>query len=204
MEELGAYYGYTWYRASCNSPVRRTTGLLFTKVADRLHVFVNGKRMGVWGRGRGAVRDPLPVHLEAGENQFVFLCDNMGRLSEGAVLDLKGVSGPAFLDAEGRSLRGPVWSVPNESWPYQTFRHFNPKGQLKRVTYEIEPRDGEGLLLSLRWLPQYAWLTLDGKPIGEHAGDLSLAGGVDSAILSWILISDLGLRSLRSRFLAIR
>ena len=33
--------------------------------------------------------------------------------------------------------------------------------------------------MSLRSLPQYAWITIDGELIGEHAGDLSLAGGID-------------------------
>ena len=183
VEDFGAYQGYTWYRASCNSSEKRTTGLLFTQASDRLHVFVNGKRKGVWGRGPGAVRDPLRVDLEAGENNFVFLCDNMGRLSEGAVLDRKGISSGVFLDAEVRELPAPVWSVPDraptDSWEFQTFRYYNPAGKLRRATYSITPRAGEGLQLALRWFPQYAWISVDGQVVAEHAGDLSLAGGVD-------------------------
>jgi len=183
VEEFEAYQGYTWYRAAFHSPQRTSTGLLFTQASDRIHVFVNGRRAGVWGRGPGAVRDPLPVQLEAGENRFVLLCDNMGRLSEGAVLDRKGIGGPAFLDAEVRDLPGPAWSVPErpptESWGYQTFRHYNPDAKLRRTTYEFVPRQGEGLQLFLRWFPQYAWIALNGRVVAEHAGDLSLAGGVD-------------------------
>ncbi len=183
VEELGADYGYTWYSARFTSQERRTTGLFFTQAADRLHVFVNGKRMGVWGRGPGATRDPLPVELIAGENRFVFLCDNMGRLSEGKCLDRKGICGPVYVDAEVRDLPQPEWStpraVPNNSWEYQAFRFIAPKGSLMRATYRIQHREGEGLLLSLRWFPQYAWISVNGQSAGEHAGDVSLASGID-------------------------
>jgi len=115
VEELGAYWGYTWYRASFTSQEPRTTSLVFTEASDRIHVFVNGKRMGIWGRGQGAVRDPLPVEIIAGENQFVFLCDNMGRLSEGKCLDRKGIRGPAYLDA---AIRPPT---PGNIKPIEAF-----------------------------------------------------------------------------------
>ncbi len=183
VEELGAYYGYTWYRAACQSAEKRATGLLFTAAADRVHVFVNGRRMGVWGRGPGAVRDPLPVELSAGENQFVFLCDNMGQLSEGSCNDRKGILGPAYLDARTESLGAPAWSrpeaPPTNSWRYQTYRASAGKGTLFRGSYEIMPRAGDLLILALRWVPQYAWVSLDGKLVGEHSGDLSLADGND-------------------------
>jgi hypothetical protein len=35
------------------------------------------------------------------------------------------------------------------------------------------------LQVALRWFPQYAWIAIDGHVVKEHAGDLSLAGGVD-------------------------
>ena len=135
-------------------------------------------------RGQGAVRDPLPVQLAAGENDFVFLCDNMGRLSEGKCLDLKGIRGPAYLAASVRPLGEPRWSVPakaaSESWEYRTYRAFaSADMKLTRASFHIAPRPGEGLQLSLRSVPQYAWIALDGQLIGEHAGDLSLAGGID-------------------------
>ena len=189
VEELHAYMGYTWYRASFRSSHAVEVGLFFTAASDRVHVFVNGRKSGIWGRGSGAVRDPLPVSLESGDNHFVFLCDNMGRLSEGAVLDHKGIYGPAYIGARLAKLERPEWSTPatapSESWQYQTFRYFNPDGEFRRATYQLAAKPGEGLQLALRWLPQYAWITIDGSVVAEHAGDLSLAGGVDfsSAVL---------------------
>jgi hypothetical protein len=183
VEELGAYMGYTWYRATVHSERARQTGLQFTAASDRVHVFANGRKAGVWGRGMGAVRDPLAITLEAGENRLTFLCDNMGRLSEGAVLDHKGIYGPAYIDARTEELGVPEWSTPDQaptdSWQFQTFHHFSPHGAFRRAVFHIKPKSGEGLQVALRWFPQYAWISIDGKVIAEHAGDLSLAGGVD-------------------------
>ena len=39
VEQLDAYYGYSWYRASAHSSVEQDTGLLFTEAADRVHVW---------------------------------------------------------------------------------------------------------------------------------------------------------------------
>ena len=205
VEALGAYWGYSWYRAALTSATSRTAGLLFTEAADRLTVFANGKRAGVWGRGPGAMRDPLPVELAAGRNELLFLCDNMGRLSEGVTPDRKGIRGPAYVDARLQPLPRPEWSnptaAPSNTWQFQTYRAFagawslstadgkTSVGNLHRARYLIEVPEGEGLKLSLLSLPHYAWVLVDGQIVGEHAGDLSLADGVDFS--SFILDSHL-------------
>ncbi|MDE2447839.1 MAG: hypothetical protein KGO22_02640, partial [Gammaproteobacteria bacterium] len=211
LEELGAYWGYAWYRAVVDSPVARDTGLLFTHATDRLTVFVNGKRSGIWGRGPEAVRDPLPVSLVAGRNELVFLCDNMGRLSEGCAPDRKGIKGPAYVDAQVRPLPPPRWSAiaaaPSNSWQFQTYRAFADAWSLSsargpgaqapfhRVSYALATRAGEGLKLSLLSFPQYAWVLVNGRVVGEHSGDLSLANGVDFS--SFILDEHLSVPSVQ-------
>jgi len=211
LEELGAYWGYAWYRGVVDSPVARDTGLLFTDASDRLTVFVNGKRAGIWGRGREAVRDPLRIALAAGRNELVFLCDNMGRLSEGCSPDRKGIKGPAYVDAQVRPLPPPRWSAvttaPTNSWQFQTFRKYgaawslsSARGQgaqapFRCASYALPIRAGEGLKLSLLSFPQYAWILVNGRVVGEHSGDLSLANGVDFS--SFILDEHLSQPSVR-------
>lgn len=198
VEKMGAYWGYTWYRARVRSAAARRTGLWFSRAVDRVTVFVDGGRAGVWGRGQQATRDPLPIDLAAGENELVFMVDNMGRVSEGAQADYKGIFGAAFVDAETRPLPPPQWSrptaPPSNSWPFQTFRFFAEgfslslaKGQamsddsdkFHSASWVVPLRAGEGLTLALLSFPAYAWVLVDGKVVGEHAGDLSLAGGFD-------------------------
>lgn len=90
--------------------------------------FANGRPSGVWGRGKEATRDPLPVDLRAGDYEFVFLFDNMGRVSEGAQADYKGIFDPAFIDADVRPPPAAEWSrpasPPSNTWPFQTYRFY--------------------------------------------------------------------------------
>lgn len=185
VEELGACYGYSWYRARYTADRARSTDLLFSAASDRVTVFLNGVRAGVWGAGKGAVRDPLPVSLAAGENEFVFLVDNMGRLSEGARIEHKGIRGPAYLDASVVTVPAPrvepaPRTAPTRSWTYQTFAQFQ-SGDIPyyRVRYQVPVTAADGLLMSLRWFPQYAWILIGGVVVGEHSGDTSVANGVD-------------------------
>ena len=198
MESMGVYYGYGWYRARIHSAAERRTGLWFTDAIDRVRVFANGKNFGVWGRGAGATRDPLPIALAPGDNELVFLLDNMGRSSEGGELNRKGILGPAYVDVETRSLPEPIFSrptrAPGNTWQFQTYKVFsqgytlssteatdalaNDAGKLHAASYRLALKPAEGLTLSLLAFTAYAWVLVNGKVIGEHAGDLSLAGGV--------------------------
>ena len=201
MEFMGVYYGYGWYRARVHSAAERRTGLWFTDAIDRVRVFANGKNCGVWGRGVGATRDPLPIALVSGDNELVFLVDNMGRSSEGGELNRKGILGPAFVDVEVRPLPEPIFSrpsnAPSNAWQYQTYKVFSrgytlssteasdalsdDARYLHAASFKIALQPGEGLTLSLLAFTSYAWVLVNGQVIGEHAGDLSLAGGVSYA-----------------------
>jgi len=177
VEHLGADQGYTWYRARLASPTARETRIFPTAAKDRLTLFVNGERQGVWGRGDGAERDPLRVRLRAGDNDVVFLADNMGRRSEGVELDPKGIFGPVYADAEVVPLLAPVATPPTNSWRYQTYRHYYPDARMRRVSFTVPPRAGHGLTLSLRWVPQFVWIVVDGVVVAEHGGDFALVDG---------------------------
>ena len=181
VEHLGQDMGYSWYRTRVHSETARQTALFPTAAKDRLTVFVNGERQGVWGRGEGAVRDPLKVQLRAGANAVTFLADNMGRRSEGTELDAKGIYGPAYADAVLLPLPAPVLTAvaepPTNSWRYQTYRRYYPDAKLRRVAFTVPERAGHGLTLSLRWVPQFVWILVDGVLVAEHPGDLALTDG---------------------------
>lgn len=183
LEKLGAYWGYHWYRAELDASQAGVRNIYPSSASDRLHVYVNGRKQGVWGRGEGATLDPLEVKVEQGRNDVVFLCDNMGRLSEGTLVDRKGILGPVFAKAKriGTSLVevGALAQEPTQSWEWQTFKHLMPNGHMKRARFVIDTTPGSSIALSLRWFPAYAWIMADGQIVGEHAGDLSLVNGFD-------------------------
>ena len=185
VEDLGAYYGYTWYRARYRSDGDRTAALMCSAASDRISVFLNGKRSGLWGAGRGATRDPLPINLVRGVNEFVFMADNMGRLSEGARVEHKGIYGPVYVDAavisvEPSAIRVAPNNPPTRSWTFQTFEQFlSTPAQFYQTSYTLQVSRGDGLILSLRSFSQYAWILINGKVVAEHSGDTSVANGVD-------------------------
>lgn len=97
LTKLGVPQGYGWYRAVVRAPRATHKRLYLPQCADRATVWVNGKRVGVWGLGEGAVREPMPIALERGENTLTFLADNLGRLCAGAALgEPKGIWGGLY------------------------------------------------------------------------------------------------------------
>jgi hypothetical protein len=185
LEQLGSYYGYAWYRAFLDSDEERDSNIFLTLAADRFHIFHRGKKSGVWGRGAQASRNPLPVHLVRGTNEFVFLCDNMGRYCEGKCMDRKGIQGSVYLDAIQVPLGTAEYSVPSgpprESWEFRTFRssgYGKPTFRFSRLRFRVPIKAGDGGLLVFRWVPQYGWVYVNGRLAGEHGGDCPLISGV--------------------------
>ena len=181
-EELGAYYGYSWYRARVSSAARRNTGLLFTSAADRAHVWANGRYCGVYGRGAGAARDLLPVEFAEGETVITLLVDNMGRSSEGSTQQRKGIFGPVYAGATAQPLPLPALlpsAIPEgTTWQFHKYKaDSSERARCTTATWKISTRRGRGLFLALRQMPQYAWIQVNGVPIGEHHGDNSLLDG---------------------------
>ncbi|MGA2863689.1 MAG: beta-galactosidase [Verrucomicrobiota bacterium] len=182
LEQLGSWQGYAWYRAVYRCEQAHSTTLQFTRAADRFHVFLNGQKCGVWGRGNHATRDPLSIELAAGENDFVLLCDNMGHSSEGRAQERKGILGPVVLGAQSRSLGAPERFTPakppSTNYEFETYRALNGSGaRFTGFAWTVARAAGERLLLTLRAVPQYAWLGVNGEIVGEHGGDFSLVDG---------------------------
>ena len=192
LEKIGAFYGYAWYRASYYSPDAVSTTLQFTIASDRFHVFLNGKPCGTWGRGANATRGPLKVELQTGNNDFVFLCDNMGRSSEGRSNERKGIQGPVAIGSHKLDLPKPEQfspaAPPSENYEFSTYQSFTGSGLagwkrdksgvgLMGLGWTIPHAPNERFIIGLRWLAQYTWVLVNGEIIGEHGGDLSLVNG---------------------------
>ena len=79
VDQLGAPYGYLWYRAELNQPRAKKRRLILPQCEDRATLYVNGELVGVWGRGDGATREPMGVSLKKGANVIAVLTDNLGR-----------------------------------------------------------------------------------------------------------------------------
>ena len=99
LAAMGIQHGYGWVQARVESARAITRHLFLPDCQDRATVYLNGKLIGVWGRGPGAVRKPMSAAFKRGPNQMVFLLDNLGRTNVG----------PNVGEAKG--LYGHVWEA---------------------------------------------------------------------------------------------
>jgi hypothetical protein len=85
-----------------NSLTDKVTNIWFSAASDRVSIFVNGEFTGIYGvAGDGATIIPVKVYLKKGNNELLFLADNLGRFCVGQKLgELKGIFGPVYLDNE--------------------------------------------------------------------------------------------------------
>ena len=97
VDRVGVHYGYVWYRLVIEESRARKRHLYLPGCEDRATLYLNGKRLGVWGRGQGAKRCPIAADFKKGKNVLAMLVDNLGRLSSGYRLGRpKGLFGRVY------------------------------------------------------------------------------------------------------------
>jgi len=106
LATLGAPSGYGWYRLTGKLNGDKAK-LAFPEAADRLHVFLEGKALGLAGFGPGA-SDRVDAKLPKADTSMVVLAENLGRAAAGILFgERKGVFGHVF-EVEPLEMEGPV------------------------------------------------------------------------------------------------
>ncbi len=169
LSNLGAPYGYGWYKLVLRGASAGRTELGWPHSADRLHLFLDGKPAGVIGRGPGA-SPTLGVTLRKREQTLVVLAENLGRFSEGAhMVDLKGCYGHAWelAPAKGvskpqlvRETQMPVLSLPG----FIPGLHDGDVTEAQRVTWTLAKRRGP-LVLRLPAMGLRGIVLVNGAPV---------------------------------------
>jgi beta-galactosidase len=83
LAAMGVLQGYGWYRITLDNPKARSVLVDFGLGGDRLHVFLDGKFVGLAGRCAGA-ETQLTLNLKKGQQTMVVLAENLGRFASGA------------------------------------------------------------------------------------------------------------------------
>ncbi|MHC4208093.1 MAG: beta-galactosidase [Planctomycetota bacterium] len=97
LAACGAALGYGWYRIELKAGSARKRQWHLPQVADRAHLYIDGKISRVVGVGRGADRHPFDQALAKGPRTVVALVDNLGRFCEGNDLgEQKGLFGHIY------------------------------------------------------------------------------------------------------------
>jgi hypothetical protein len=135
MLALGNFDGYGWYRTQFDSPRGGRARLLFSDVADRILVWLNGTLIGTSATPpedrKGKFPAEFEVHLEKGENSLGVLADNLGlakgdwQIGRPQHLEAKGLLGPVHVSNLPEALRHwqflPKLSLERETWSDEIF-----------------------------------------------------------------------------------
>jgi hypothetical protein len=168
LTSLGCPFGYGWYRLVFKADAAKKTRLVFPFSSDRLHIYHEGKALGVVGAGPSAQADAV-VPIRKGEQSVVVLAENLGRYSEGANLgEKKGLYGPVYEAApikigppklvggkpiEALAFRTPLWQVrPGDSTLPD------------RLTWVVHHKRKTPLVISIPAPPPSALLCLNDTP----------------------------------------
>jgi hypothetical protein len=151
LANLGAPYGYGWYRVTNRAGASGRVELTFPLAGDRLHLFIDGKAAGIIGRGPGATAT-LGVTLKKRDQMIVILAENAGRFAGGAhMLDAKGCTGHAWEVAEARGVSKPALAHSTkmnvlQHVPFAPGVHDADQTDAIRPTWTITKRKGPTLL----------------------------------------------------------
>lgn len=168
LAALGAPTGYGWYRFSLENDKPGDVTLDFGVGGDRLHVFSDGRLVGIAGVGPGAAPQ-MGVHLKKGPQTLVIFAENLGRFASGLnVGEPKGLvddiydvapvklSKPAIEEAVPVALlpfRAPLWDVAEGDVTVP---------QRARMTFKLSAK--APLLLRMATPPSSGLLLLNNKP----------------------------------------
>jgi len=130
MAQLDVPDGYGWYRTTIALARAAKKHLLLPGCGDRARIYVNGAFAGLWGRGKGATRQPIGVPLKRGDNEVTLLVDDLGRFNYGDHLgEAKGMWDQIYA-AAAVGLR--AWRV-KEGTGKEFSRRMVPRAQAYRV-----------------------------------------------------------------------
>ena len=209
-DRQGVHYGYAWYQIRIPADRIRKRYLFFPDCQDRAILYLNGQRLGIWGRGPDAVRKPIPANFKRGENRLTLLVDNLGRVNSGSRLgELKGLFGHVY---DAKLLRTEKFKIkPQEVFSKRAiprqFVHLIPtleKQPIISAELDIPMTKVAPVHLSFTHLPHHAAVFCNDRFVGffenagENYGDVTLAAELKKGknIIKLLLWGDVSAKAM--------
>ncbi len=175
LSACGAASGYGWYRIQLKTTSSRRGRWHLPFSADRLHLFLDGKRLRTIGVGRGADRQPFDQSMGSGQHSIVALVDNMGRFSEGNDLgERKGLFGHIYEVkrlSEAKPRKGTGAAVdPFSLRGYIAGRTFGQLSDTNQVIWSFTHTRKTPVLVEIDGAEASGTIVFNGKPIAYYAG----------------------------------
>lgn len=170
LEACGADFGYGWYRVRLKRKQAGRVNLMLGQAGDRLHVYRQGKLEQVIGVGPGARPQPATIQLAQGEQDLVFLADNLGRFFTGQAIDQrKGLTGH-LLNVRRKRLNKPDRQVapmpdPFELTGYVYLGRRGDHSRRPRYSFKVNHRRKSPLVLLLSGSRPASMILLNDQPI---------------------------------------
>jgi hypothetical protein len=196
LVSCGADFGYGWYRFRIDRSRAGKVALLAPEGNDRLHLYQNKSLKAVLGFGPGATDEPVNLSLKQGENELVFLADNLGRFNYGAGMgELKGLFGH-LLDVKSVRLTKPERTTAPAADPFEITGwaphcRVGDRGLRSRYTYTVPHRRKTPLVLVLRGERPRSVILVNDQP-------LALDGALNTTN-RWVLDPDRHLKQGNNR-----
>lgn len=181
----GASSGYGWYRIVMRGGSRKSRLIHVPAFGDRLHIFVDGKAMGVFGDGPGA--KSFPVSLPTGGGAvFSMLADNFGGFSDGGDQQRpKGLYGPLLSVAPLRAPGRKVVCDPVDPFAVKGFLWGMATGQSserEQIEWKFSGSKTKPVLVSISGAARSGTFLLNDKPFRHFSG--SSGSGHDAFVLN--------------------
>jgi hypothetical protein len=184
--DLGANYGYVWYRAELNCEEESVQQLYFSNTPNRVSIFVNGAYCGTYGEKRtksqrlgyehpvDLILENISVPVRKGKNQFVFLSDNQGH--DYGMYIPKGITGQVYAGLRKvnpqnlcRIEAAPI-SETAFKWLYCS--DYKVHKDLPAIEFDMELQPGERGYITLHDVP--SWVTVNGVDLPPMSYPLNL------------------------------
>lgn len=180
LSECGASTGYGWYRMAITSKSARKRLCHLPQAGDRLHLFLDGEPLGVFGAGSGADNAPFELKLAKGENTLVVLADNLGRFADGNDMGMaKGLYGHLYeLKSMGNVRPKQVEADPVDPFVLRGFIAGASRGipsDMQQLEWSFTHLKKSPILIDVQRARSSGTFVLNDTPIRYYAGDTGAA-----------------------------
>ena len=185
LAACGAMSGYGWYRIAFKSTAVKKRLCHLPMAADRVHLFLDGEPVCLWGVGQGAENGPFELRVDKGQHNLAVLVDNLGRFADGN--DLAQRSGLFGHIYEVNPIRGArpkkITAEPVDPFRLRAYIAGCVKGQVsanEQIAWQFTHARKTPIFVDVLGATASGTFVLNDEPIAYYAG---LTGACHSSIL---------------------
>ncbi|MDY7107680.1 MAG: beta-galactosidase [Planctomycetota bacterium] len=181
LPACGASNGYGWYRVRFKLSSTKKRLVHAPCAGHRLHFFLDGEPVHVFGEGPGAEATPFPIPFSKGEHVLIALADNFGRFADGNDLGRHvGLWGDLFEVKPIRTAKPKqIEAAPVDPFEVRAFILGGTPGQRsdpKQVQWSFTHYKKSPIIVDVDGASAHGTFVLNDTPIAYYAGETGAGG----------------------------